>query len=212
MTQVTDTQIKCSVNGIKSGDQQVFVQIKGVGNAKNPSNLLITGIVNVKDIVPRTGSVYGGQLIEIQGNGFDLNTRVVIGGFPCFVETASASSLSCRTTDSTKAPMSTLAPATSTKVITTTARPTTTTLENSCWTGFLNGMLSAHNSYRSLHNTSRLTLSHSITATAQDYAEYLAANRVFNHSGASGLGENLAKSFSLEDIDTQSTCQCKTYF
>jgi len=26
------------------------------------------------------------------------------------------------------------------------------------------------------------------------------------------LGENLAKSFSLEDIDTQSTCQCKTYF
>jgi hypothetical protein len=142
VTKVIDTQIKCTVEGIQTGEQIVSVNIEGVGNAKNPSLLSITGILSVKGIEPNSGSIYGGQLIEIQGNGFDMNTRVAIGDFPCFVESASASSLFCRTSDSTTIPMSTQAPPTSTKMTTLTARPTTTTPENKCLDNFLTGMLS----------------------------------------------------------------------
>ena len=49
-----------------------------------------------------------------------------------------------------------------------------------------------HNYYRQqLHCTTGMTLNSSISTIAQNYAEFLAANSLFNHSGVSGLGENL---------------------
>lgn len=202
--ELNDTHIGCSVAAIHAGDQEVSVNVKGVGNAKRSSNHVVTGVLSIKDILPNTGSVHGGLLLEIQGNGFDLNTRVAIGSFPCFVERATAGSLFCRTTDSTKTPMVSQAPATTTR-LTTTTLPTTTTLENQCWSDYLNGMLAAHNSFRALHNTSELRLSVAITDTAQAHAEHLAANRLFEHSSGSGYGENLAKSWSNQDIYSPST-------
>lgn len=179
----------------------VSVAIKGIGNAKRNASHVITGVLTIKSILPNTGSIYGGQLIEIQGNGFDMNTRVALGSFPCFVEQATVTSLFCRTTDSTQAPQELVAPATTTTASTSTVAMTTT-VANQCWSDYLSGMMTAHNSYRALHNTSALSLSVAITGTAQAYAEHLAANRLFEHSSGSGYGENLAKSWSNEDIQS----------
>jgi hypothetical protein len=52
--------------------------------------------------------------------------------------------------------------------------------------------LAQHNYYRQqLHCTNAMTLNGSLNTIAQNYAQYLAANNIFNHSGVSGLGENL---------------------
>jgi uncharacterized protein YkwD len=51
--------------------------------------------------------------------------------------------------------------------------------------------LDEHNLKRQLHCTGPMTLNSSLNAFAQNYSEYLAANNLFQHSGTSGLGENL---------------------
>ena len=48
-----------------------------------------------------------------------------------------------------------------------------------------------HNYYRQLHCTGALVLNSTLNAIAQNYSQYLAANNLFQHSGAAGLGENL---------------------
>lgn len=51
--------------------------------------------------------------------------------------------------------------------------------------------LDEHNAKRTLHCVPSLMLNATLNDIAQNYSEYLAANRLFAHSGASGLGENL---------------------
>jgi uncharacterized protein YkwD len=54
-----------------------------------------------------------------------------------------------------------------------------------------------HNYYRQqLHCTTAMTLNSSLNTIAQNYAQYLAANNIFNHSGTVGLGENLWMAYS----------------
>ncbi|CAF1165095.1 unnamed protein product [Rotaria sp. Silwood1] len=48
-----------------------------------------------------------------------------------------------------------------------------------------------HNYYRQLHCIDAMVLNSTISKIAQTYANYLAANNLFQHSGTSGLGENL---------------------
>ena len=52
-------------------------------------------------------------------------------------------------------------------------------------------LLSAHNSYRSQVGSPPLTWSDTLASQAQEWANYLASNGLFQHSGASGEGENL---------------------
>lgn len=63
---------------------------------------------------------------------------------------------------------------------------------NNCKQDFVNQMLASHNDYRTNHNAQNLVLDTAISQTAQTYAEFLAANNLFEHSGVAGLGENLA--------------------
>ena len=63
---------------------------------------------------------------------------------------------------------------------------------DSCKQEFQNEMLKGHNDYRANHNAQNLVLNAAISQTAQQYAEFLAANNLFQHSNAAGLGENLA--------------------
>jgi len=46
--------------------------------------------------------------------------------------------------------------------------------------------------YRAKHDTRGLQFSSELTKIAQNYANYLAINDLFKHSGAKDLGENLA--------------------
>lgn len=61
--------------------------------------------------------------------------------------------------------------------------------------------LMQHNFYRQqLHCTSPMVLNATLSATAQQYANYLAANGFFNHSGIAGYGENLYRATSSQPI------------
>jgi hypothetical protein len=51
--------------------------------------------------------------------------------------------------------------------------------------------LDAHNAARAEVGTAALVWDDELTAGAQEYADYLAANQIFEHSGAEGVGENL---------------------
>ncbi|CAF3346426.1 unnamed protein product [Rotaria socialis] len=51
--------------------------------------------------------------------------------------------------------------------------------------------LGQHNYFRELHCTPPMILNSTLNTIAQSYADYLAANNLFQHSGTAGLGENL---------------------
>ncbi|CAF4260693.1 unnamed protein product, partial [Rotaria sp. Silwood2] len=83
------------------------------------------------------------------------------------------------TTATTIVPRTTITTATGTM-------PTTPTPTN-----FQQQALLQHNYYRQLHCTDTMILNSTISTIAQNYANYLAANNLFQHSGTQGLGENL---------------------
>ena len=73
-------------------------------------------------------------------------------------------------------------------------------------------MLQAHNEKRALHqNTGSVSTNMVITSVAQAYADYLAQNTKFEHSSGSGYGENLAKSWSSDDLGTLADCGSMTF-
>ena len=62
--------------------------------------------------------------------------------------------------------------------------------------------LAQHNYYRQqIHCTTAMILNSSISTMAQNYAQYLAANNIFNHSRVSGYGENLYSIWASSGID-----------
>ncbi|MDB9436159.1 CAP family protein [Dolichospermum lemmermannii CS-548] len=63
---------------------------------------------------------------------------------------------------------------------------------------FRSSALSKHNSYRATHSSPNMTISSSANNTAQGWAQYLATNGLFQHSGATqrnNAGENLHVSY-----------------
>ena len=65
-------------------------------------------------------------------------------------------------------------------------------MSSQCVASINKAYLNDHNVYRAKHNTPGLQFSAEITEIAQKYANYLAINDLFIHSGVKGLGENLA--------------------
>ena len=57
--------------------------------------------------------------------------------------------------------------------------------------GMAQEILNAHNSYRSQVGVPALTWSDALASQAQDWANHLSANGLFQHSGTAGQGENL---------------------
>ncbi|CAF3764503.1 unnamed protein product [Rotaria sp. Silwood1] len=100
---------------------------------------------------------------------------------PKTTSSSSSTTASRISTTTGTATASRISSSSSTQTITTTSTPTT----------FQQQALLQHNYYRQLHCTDALVLNSTINAIAQTYANYLAANNLFQHSGTSGLGENL---------------------
>ena len=63
---------------------------------------------------------------------------------------------------------------------------------DACQQKFHHASLMAHNKYRAMHYAPALKSNTGLQSTALNYANYLASREVFKHSGARGLGENLA--------------------
>lgn len=65
---------------------------------------------------------------------------------------------------------------------------------------FQRELLQSHNNYRKRHCVPALQLDDELSRSAQAYAEKLARTNTFQHSGASGVGENLWSSWSSKPI------------
>ena len=75
-----------------------FLIIKGVGLAK--SSIYLTGLASVASISPSSGSVHGGTVITIVGNGFSNATQVMFGSYACVPINVTPNQLQCKTSDS----------------------------------------------------------------------------------------------------------------
>ncbi|CAF1086937.1 unnamed protein product [Brachionus calyciflorus] len=67
-----------------------------------------------------------------------------------------------------------------------------TIVDSACLTAFKSAVLQAHNNFRTIHHVPLLVEDASLVSTAQNYAKNLSSTNTFAHSGAKGLGENLA--------------------
>lgn len=75
-----------------------------------------------------------------------------------------------------------------------------------CVSNFRKAMLQRHNELRVKHGIPLMTESTSMNTVAQNYAETMASTGVFQHSGTSGVGENIAYIMKSSLTPTASTC------
>ena len=93
----TETELTCRVAGVNLGSQAITINLVGVGNSAASTNAVITGVAKVSSIAPTSGSVNGGTLLTVSGNGFTKETSVRLDNAICTVVTASVDSLTCLT-------------------------------------------------------------------------------------------------------------------
>ena len=67
---------------------------------------------------------------------------------------------------------------------------------NKCQQTYQMACLREHNRYRAMHHVPSLRSNKKLQRIAQNYAQYLSDNNIFEHSKANGIGENLAYSWS----------------
>ncbi len=75
--------------------------------------------------------------------------------------------------------------------------------------------VSQHNTYRAVHHAPDLTSDNSLKSSAQDWANQLASTGVFEHSGVSGVGENLYVSYTTQPsiiADTLATSAIQAWY
>ena len=69
-----------------------------VGNSLNTANCTVTGLPLIKDISPSIGSLNGGTILTISGNGFvSDSTTVLVGSSVCFVTHVTLDQVTCIT-------------------------------------------------------------------------------------------------------------------
>ncbi|XP_077349351.1 fibrocystin-L [Lithobates pipiens] len=103
---VNDTEIKCSVDAIPAGSYAVKVIVLSKGLAQGSLN--INSPAEAVLLTP-SGSVLGGTVLQIEGNGFPpMNTMVKVDGTPCFNLSVTPGSIQCVTPASSVARTATI--------------------------------------------------------------------------------------------------------
>jgi hypothetical protein len=94
---VSLTSVQCVVRYLPAGtNNQVVLEVAGRGRANG--NAEVGGASVITDISPAEGSIYGGTLVHITGNGFvDKLTTITVKGNPCFIVSLNLSTVSCLT-------------------------------------------------------------------------------------------------------------------
>ncbi|CAF0756351.1 unnamed protein product [Brachionus calyciflorus] len=92
----SSTEIKCNLDGLDLGPQNINLNIKTLGDASETS-IRITGNANVTSITPTSGSINGGTKVTIIGNGFSNSSIVSIGGSVCQRLSFSINEMQCLT-------------------------------------------------------------------------------------------------------------------
>ena len=99
----SEIEITCNIRGLVVGSHDVRVNIKGnKGDAlfTNPDEKQITSEAALTSISPTEGSLHGGLIVTINGNGFNPRedaTNVVIGLVPCHIKNITTSVIKCKT-------------------------------------------------------------------------------------------------------------------
>ena len=63
------------------------------------ANIYVTGLPSLKSISPSSGSVYGGTILTLTGNGFTASTTVALHTATCAVINATLDTLTCLTSE-----------------------------------------------------------------------------------------------------------------
>uniref|UniRef100_UPI00193AC945 fibrocystin-L-like n=1 Tax=Styela clava TaxID=7725 RepID=UPI00193AC945 len=94
---LSDTSIECTSPYLSSGTYSLEVLLTGLGAADLGTNSIpdIVYTFIVTDIQPRMTSLFGGQTLELTGNGFLEDTTVSLGYVDCEVTNIMSTSLSC---------------------------------------------------------------------------------------------------------------------
>ncbi|XP_061164553.1 fibrocystin-L-like [Saccostrea echinata] len=93
-SQTVDT-ITCTITNLPLGQNAVRVSVSGFGSAV--SSLEVASPAVISSLTPSSGSVYGGTVIHVQGNGFTQDANITIGGVSCQLISATLSDLQCTT-------------------------------------------------------------------------------------------------------------------
>ncbi|VDH99664.1 Hypothetical predicted protein, partial [Mytilus galloprovincialis] len=94
---VTAQTVTCTITNVPVGSQPVVVLLKDIGLATNINNIQITSQAIISSITPSEGSIHGGTMIDIAGNGFTNDTVVTIDGATCQIRLVTLSSAKCTT-------------------------------------------------------------------------------------------------------------------
>ena len=71
----------------------------GTGKSRVDSSIYVTGMPNLKSISPSSGSIYGGTVLTLTGNGFTTGTSVLLDSSVCTVISATLDTLTCLTSN-----------------------------------------------------------------------------------------------------------------
>ena len=84
-------------------------------------------------------------------------------------------------------------------------------LTSSCLTAFRTAMLKRHNELRALHRVPALVRNATVETSAQNWANNMASNDNFAHSGTNIYGENLASFWRTGLSPSSTVCGRKIY-
>ena len=99
----SEIKITCNIRGLVVGSHNVRVHIKGnKGDAlfTKPDEKQVTSEAALTSISPTEGSLHGGLILTINGNGFNPledATNVMIGLVPCHIKNITTSVIKCKT-------------------------------------------------------------------------------------------------------------------
>ena len=105
VTSSNSSRIVCSSPRHTPGEKTITVFIPGKGNAKFTTGKTVTYVLGVNCIKPLQGSVMGGTILTVSGEGFSsamYDNQIKVGGKVCEVISASNTEIKCLTPDTGK--------------------------------------------------------------------------------------------------------------
>lgn len=101
ITQTFSTYIKCIIPPLPPGKYDVMVHVPGKGYASYSGSLpVIESVLEITDVSPRQGSIFGGTMVTIRGRGFSdrpVNQVITFDDVPCDVMSSTSNYIRCRT-------------------------------------------------------------------------------------------------------------------
>lgn len=95
VSSVIDTEIQCTIANVPVGSQDIKVLRHDKGLATNTNDIMINSTAVISSIAPGSGSIHGGTVVQIDGNGFKDDVTVTIDGSVCSITMVTLSMVKC---------------------------------------------------------------------------------------------------------------------